>query len=43
MTAGGNQGLGVVGSCKVGKGGAPELGAECRGLGVVLQQVGVVL
>ena len=43
MTPRHNQGLCVVGCCKVGKGGAPELGAEYRGLGVVLQQAGIAI
>ena len=43
MTVESNQGLGFAGCCNAGKGGAPELGAKCRGLGVVRQQVELVV
>ena len=43
MTAGGNQGLDMVGSYMVGEGGVPEYKAECRDSGAAVQQVGVVV
>ena len=43
MTVGGNHGLGFAGCFKVGKVGATELGAKYRGLGLVLQQVEIVV